>query len=248
MAKTMFSPSEPKKLGMLTPSSNTSLEPICSRMVSGHEDKITMHYSRLMVTKISLEEDALSQFDFDPFLRASEYLAHADVDAIIWNGTSGGWLGFETDKILCEKITKETGIPATTSMLALMEAFDEEGLKSFHMVTPYIPEINERMSKEFLKYGYEAKNFRGLAQTVNRSFSLVTREQIDGMAAEVCVSPADGLVIVCTNLKAAWQIEELEKKYGLTVYDSTAIAVWKGLKMTGLPLNLVTGFGRLFTR
>jgi len=33
MKKTMFDPAEQKKIGMLTPSSNTALEPICSRML-----------------------------------------------------------------------------------------------------------------------------------------------------------------------------------------------------------------------
>ena len=65
---------------MLTPSSNTTLEPICSSMVCGLEEMVTMHYGRFRVTKISLEEDALSQFDTAPMLEASKLLADADVD------------------------------------------------------------------------------------------------------------------------------------------------------------------------
>ena len=91
---------EQKKIGMLTPSSNTTLEPICSNMVCGLEKTVTMHYGRFSVTKISLEEDALSQFDTAPMMEASKLLADADVDVIAWNGTSGGWLGFDVDKRL----------------------------------------------------------------------------------------------------------------------------------------------------
>lgn len=248
MQKTMFDPTEQKKIGMLTPSSNTALEPICSRMVSGLEDQVTMHYSRLEVTKISLEKDALSQFDLDPFLRASEFLAHADVDAIAWNGTSGGWTGFEFDRMVCEKITEATGIPATTSMLAMLEAFKENNVKTLHMVTPYIPEIDELIAKQFDQYGYKVLNSRGLNQTVNRSFALVTPERIDQSCKEVSFDqPADGISIICTNLRSTWQIEQLEKDYGITVYDSTAVTVWKTLKMVGLNPNIVKGWGRLFS-
>lgn len=247
MQKTMFDPTEPKKIGMLTPSSNTALEPICSRMVSGLENQVTMHYSRLVVTKISLEDDALSQFDMDPFLRAAELLAHADVDAIAWNGTSGGWTGFDFDRMVCEKITEATGIPATTSMLAMLEAFEENKVKSLHMVTPYIPEIDALIKKQFEeKCGYKVVNSRGLNQTVNRSFSLVTPELIDQMCKEVSVDPADGTSIICTNLKSTWQVEQLEKDYGITIYDSTAVTVWKTLKMVGIDPSQVKGWGRLF--
>lgn len=247
MKKTMYDPTEPKKIGMLTPSSNTALEPICSRMVSGLEDVVTMHYSRLEVTKISLEKDALSQFDLDPFLRASEYLAHADVDAIAWNGTSGGWTGFEFDRMVCEKITEATGIPATTSMLAMLDAFEENGVKTLHTVTPYIPSIDELIIKQFEeKCCYKVINARGLNQTINRSFSLVTSDQIDQMCKEVSVDPADGISIICTNLKSTWQIEQLERDYGITVYDSTAVTVWKTLKMVGIDPSVVKGWGKLF--
>lgn len=246
MLKTMFDPTEQKKIGMLTPSSNTALEPICSRMVSGLEDQVTMHYSRLEVTKISLEKDALAQFDLDPFLRAAEFLANADVDAIAWNGTSGGWVGFEFDKMLCEKITKSTGIPATTSMLAMLDAFEEYEVKTLHTVTPYIPTIDELIIKQYAKCGYEVINARGLNQTVNRSFSLVTPEQIDQMCREVSVDPADGISIICTNLRSTWQIEQLERDYGITVYDSTAVTVWKTLKMVGIDPSVVKGWGKLF--
>jgi len=247
MQKTMFDPTEQKKIGMLTPSSNTALEPICSRMVSGLEDQVTMHYSRLEVTKISLEKDALSQFDLDPFLRAAEYLAHADVDAIAWNGTSGGWTGFEFDRMVCEKITEATGIPATTSMLAMLDAFDENQVKTLHMVTPYIPTIDKLIAKQFEeKCGYKVVNARGLNQTINRSFSLVTPEQIDQMCKEVSADPADGISIICTNLRSTWQIEQLERDYGIMVYDSTAVTVWKTLKMVGVDPSVVKGWGKLF--
>lgn len=247
MQKTMYDPTEQKKIGMLTPSSNTALEPICSKMVSGLEDQVTMHYSRLVVTKISLEKDALSQFDMDPFLRAAELLAHADVDAIAWNGTSGGWTGFDFDRMVCEKITEATGIPATTSMLAMLDAFKENDLKSLHMVTPYIPEIDALIKKQFEeKCGFQVINSRGLNQTVNRSFSLVTPEQIDKMCKEVSVDPADGTSIICTNLRSTWQVEQLERDYGITVYDSTAVTVWKTLKMVGIDPSIVKGWGRLF--
>src|SRR6187397_1260324 len=107
-------------LGMLTPSSNTALEPITTAMVAGLPE-VSAHFSRFKVTEIALSGKALAQFDNSEILRAAELLAHAKVNVIAWNGTSSGWLGFELDVRLCERIHQATGIPACTSMLALNE-------------------------------------------------------------------------------------------------------------------------------
>src|SRR5260370_41902206 len=115
-------------LGMLTPSSNTALEPITTAMVAGLPE-VSAHFSRFKVTEIALSNTALAQFDNTEILRAAELLAHAKVDVIGWNGTSSGWLGFEADVRLCEQITAGTGIPAPTSMLALNESLEPRKVK-----------------------------------------------------------------------------------------------------------------------
>src|ERR1043166_7575920 len=91
-------------LGMLTPSSNTILEPVTTAMVAGLPE-VTAHFSRFKVTEIALSGPALAQFDDSEILSAAELLAHAKVDVLAWNGTASGWLGFERDVQLCERIT-----------------------------------------------------------------------------------------------------------------------------------------------
>src|ERR1700685_1915950 len=104
------------RLGMLTPSSNTALEPITNAMLAGIAD-VSVHFSRFKVTEIALSESALRQFDDSEILRAAEVLAHAQVDVIPGNGPSAGWLGFDRDERLCERITAATGIRACTTVL-----------------------------------------------------------------------------------------------------------------------------------
>src|SRR6202021_1741761 len=96
------------RLGMLTPSSNTTLEPITYAMLAGVEG-VSVHFSRFKVTEIALSEAANRQFDHSEILRAAELLAHAKVDVIPWNATSASWLGFDRDERLCERITEATG-------------------------------------------------------------------------------------------------------------------------------------------
>ena len=78
------------KLGILVPSSNTSLEPLTSAIISSLPN-VSVHFSRFPVTKIALSQDALAQFDDAPILHAAQLLADAEVDIIGWSGTSAGW-------------------------------------------------------------------------------------------------------------------------------------------------------------
>lgn len=239
---------EPKKIGMLTPSSNTVLEPICSRML--HDvPEVTCHYARFEVTKISLEQDALSQFDFEPMLQAAELLAHAEVDVIAWNGTSGGWLGFDVDRQLCDAITKRTGIPATTSMLSQVKAFKEHNIKSVHLVTPYIPEINKLIVEQYKKHcNVDTVNVSGLAQTHNRSFSQVSQERIEEQIKSVTVMPAEALSVVCTNFPAVGKVKYYEEKYKIPMYDTINVLLWECLKMVDIEPSVVKGWGKVFSK
>jgi hypothetical protein len=124
----------PVRLGMLTPSSNTTLEPVTTAMLASFPS-VSLHFSRFRVTEIALTGEALAQFDDRPILAAAELLAHAKVDVIAWNGTSSGWLGFDADQRLCERIEASTGIRASTSMLALNEILATTGVKRFGLAS-----------------------------------------------------------------------------------------------------------------
>ena len=82
-------------IGMLTPSSNTALEPITTMMLAGLPE-VSAHFGRFRVTQIALSDNALKQFDDANILAAAELLNDAELDVIAWNGTSSGWLGFRS--------------------------------------------------------------------------------------------------------------------------------------------------------
>src|ERR1700729_499919 len=97
------------RLGMLTPSSNTVIEPVCAGVVA-ELPEVTCHFGRFRVTETSLSAAAQGQFGNEPKITAARLLADAKVNVICWNGTSGGWLGIDTDRSLCAEILAETGI------------------------------------------------------------------------------------------------------------------------------------------
>ena len=232
-------------LGMLTPSSNTRLEPITTAMLAGIPEA-SAHFGRFRVKEIALSKDALAQFDDSEILRAAELLSDAKVQTIGWNGTSAGWLGFETDERLCRRITEAIGVPACTSVLALNEIFRLTGVERFGLVTPYLDDVQERIIANYAAAGLRCVAERHLGWQDNWSFSEVTVDQLRRMTREVAEARPDAITFLCTGLQSAPLVAKLERETGIPIYDTIATVVWKSLKLAGVDPKRVRGWGRLF--
>jgi maleate isomerase len=232
-------------LGMLTPSSNTILEPVTSAMLAGLPE-VTAHFGRFRVTEISLAASAQGQFEMGPLLDAARLLADARVEVIAWNGTSAGWLGLDRDRALCAAIAKETGITATSSVLALAEAFGATGVARYGLVTPYLHDVQAKIIANFEREGFACAAERHLNDKGNFSFSEVSAETLRVMVRDVARAKPDAITIFCTNLNGAPLVESLEREIGIPIYDSIATAVWSSLRLAGIDPARVKGWGRLF--
>ena len=232
-------------LGMLTPSSNTTLEPVTMRMLAGLPE-VSAHFARFKVTEIALSKHALGQFDDTEILNAAELLSHARLDCIGWNGTSAGWLGFDSDERLCERIGRTTGIAACTSVLALNEIFRATGVTRFGLVTPYVDDVQRAIVNNYRSAGFECVAEQHLGIQDNYAFSEVGAEQLRAMVRAVAEAKPQAITILCTNLRGAPLVEELESELGIPIYDSIATVVWKSLKLVGVDTRRVRGWGRLF--
>src|SRR6267154_4542876 len=222
----------PVRLGMLTPSSNTALEPITNAMLAGIAD-ISVHFSRFKVTEIALSETALRQFDDSEILRAAELLAHAKVDIIAWNGTSASWLGLDRDERLCERIVATTGIAACTSVLAFREIFQRTNAKRIGLVTTYTDDVQAKIVETWKSAGMACSAERHSGLRDNFSFAEVDETAISDMIRAVRNEGCDAVAVVCTNMRAASLVPALETELGIPIYDSIAVTVWKSLLAAG---------------
>lgn len=233
-------------LGMLTPSSNTVLEPLTTAMLAALPE-VSVHFGRFRVTEISLSPHALGQFDTAPILEAARLLADARVDVIAWNGTSSGWLGFEADASLCRQIEQETGVRCCTSVLALNEIMEKTQRKRFGLVTPYVDDVQASIVANYGRSGFDCVAERHLNRSENFSFSEVTPEQIMVMSREVAQARPQCITTFCTNLRAAPLAGALEAELGIPVYDTVSTAVWQSLRFCGVDTRRVQGWGSLFS-
>ena len=164
-----------------------------------------------------------------------------------WNGTSSGWLGFDADERLCRSITAATGIPATTSVLALNEMLAAKGARDFALVTPYLENVQQRIIENYSRSGFRCVAERHLGLQVNFSFAEVPEGEIRRMAREVAAAQPQSIATFCTNLRAAHLAAGLEDELGIPVYDTISTVVWKCLRVAGVDTSRVLGWGSLFS-
>jgi maleate isomerase len=233
------------KLGMLTPSSNTVVEPVTSAIVSALPG-VSAHFSRLPVTEISLKPHALDQFTMEPFLNAAQLLADARMDAIAWNGTSAAWKGFDQDDQLCAAISERFNVPATASMIALNEILTATGVKRFGLVTPYLDDVQHKIIENYTSAGYEIIAERHSGISVNYDFCEIDADHIASMTRAVAAENPPAIMLVCTNLRAAPLVDQLEQETAIPIYDSLSAVVWRALRLAGVDARPIEGWGRLF--
>lgn len=233
------------RLGMLTPSSNTVLEPVSAALVAGLPE-VSVHFGRFRVVEISLRNAALGQFDMAPMLGAAELLADAKVDAICWNGTSAGWMGLDSDRRLCAAITERTGIPATSAVLSLVELFRRANVERFGLVSPYTSDVQSRILETMAKEGFVCTGERHAGESRNFHFADVTTAQIEQMVTDVAETGPEGITVLCTNMDAAMSTPALEMRTGITMFDSIATSMWGALTAAGVDPRRLASRGRLF--
>jgi maleate isomerase len=235
----------PIRLGVLTPSSNTALEPLTSALAA-QVPGVSAHFSRFQVTEIALSDRALGQFDDSKILAAAELLADAKVDVIGWSGTSSGWLGFDADLRLCERIHARTGIAATTAVLALNELLALRGVKKLALVTPYTADVQERIVANYRALGIEVVAERHLGIRVNHDFAGVAPATLLQMMREVAAAGPQAITTFCTNLRAAPMAQQVEQELGIPLLDTVSTTVWGMLRAAKVSPAQVRDWGELF--
>ena len=232
-------------IGMLTPSSNTVLEPVTSRMLQPLPH-VSAHFGRFRVTQIAMSAESNAQFGLDDIMRAVDLLGDARCQVIGWSGTSASWLGFHTDHDLCRTIEAAGRARACTSVLALNEVLQRSEARRIGLVTPYLPDVQARIIANYAAIDIDvvAETHWGLQD--NFSFSTVQDDRIATAVRSAAAARPDAIVILCTNLGGAPLVPALEAELGIPIFDSVATVVWKALALCGEDPAALSAWGRLF--
>lgn len=227
------------RIGLLVPSSNTTVEPEFYRALPR---EVTLHTARLFLTQIS--PDSILKMVEDMETQA-KLLASADVDVIVLGATAPSFLkGLGYDRELIAKLTAATGKPATTTTTALVEALNRLGAKKVVLASAYTDNVNT-IARQFLEASdVRVLDAQGLSLVDNLVVGRLSADTAYDLAMKVDRPDADAIVLSCTNWASMDAIERIEKATGKPVVSTTQVSIWAALRMIGWT-EPVEGYGRL---
>jgi maleate isomerase len=212
------------RLGMMIPSSNTVVEQETPKLLPA-DGSVTAHVSRHRIVQISGDEASRRQFELDQFRATAALLADAKVDLILWNGTAASWLGSEWDHRLIETIEAQTGIPTTTSIVAINDTLARAGAKRIGLVTPYDASLETPIIENYAAMGIRVAAAQRRDLTENTAYAAITPDEIADMARQVAAADVDAIVILCTNLAGASIAPALQAELEVPVIDSVRVSI-----------------------
>ncbi len=227
------------RIGLLVPSSNTTMEPEFYRMAPAG---VSIHTARMMLEDVTLEtlikmaEEAVKE---------AKGLATAEVDLILYGCTSGSFVGgVDWEEKLVDRIERKTGIPTISTSRAVIDAQRELNVEKIAVATPYTDEVNQR-ARDFLEaYGISVTAIRGLGIVKGVDIGRVEDPTVEKLVESV-VNGADAVFISCTNLPTIKLIEPLENKLKRPIVTSNQASLWAALRRCRL--TGVEGYGILLS-
>ncbi len=228
------------RIGLLVPSSNTTVEPEFYRALP---EDVTLHVARLFLTKIEVGSIERTAADLE---RASRELATADVDVIVLGATAPSFLkGIGYDRRLAEQIEAASGKPATTTSTAILQALAALGVRRIALGSAYTDGVNAIAASFLQANGLEVVALEGLGYEDNLAVGRLPAETAFQSGRRVDCPQADAVLLACTNWQTMPIIARLEDELGKPVVTTTQATLWAALRFLGRGPE-ITGYGGLF--
>jgi maleate isomerase len=236
------------KLGVLAPSTNTSVQPEFDAM---RPWGVTHHHSRLVIPDSPVSDDASFMAMMDnirgALLPALDAVLTCHPDYVIlgmsaetfWDGLEGS----ETLKKKLEKTAKCGVAMGSDACRAALRAYGR-GIRRIGVITPYMPVGDRQVRRFFSDCGYEVVNLLGLKC---RSPVLIAHESpqtLRDAVIKVNRGKVDAVVQVGTNLAMAAVAAMAEFWLGKPVIAINTATYWYALRQYGIR-DRIQGFGSL---
>lgn len=245
----------PKRVGLIVPSSNTTMETELPEMFRRHtelfpDDRFTFHSSRMRMQHVTPE--ALLAMDADSGRCAIELtdaecdvLAYACLVAIMSQGR-GAHLASEAK---LSGIVKEQGghSPVVSSAGALVRSLHVMGAKKISIVTPYMPPLTAAVVDYIQDAGVEVVDSISLGVADNCSVGRLDPGNLPDHASRLDITGCDAVVLsACVQMPSLASIAPVEQQLGLPVLSAAVATTFEVLTALGCS-TVVPGAGHLLS-
>jgi maleate isomerase len=226
-----------RRIGLLVPSSNTTMESEFCRMSLGD---VSVHAARMRLEDVTREKLVQMAEDAE---RAATLLETAGVDVIVYGCTTGSLVGgVEWEERLVRKIEEDTGIQTLSTGRAVVDAIEALGGGTLAVATPYTDDLNG-LERAFLEsFGIRVSSMKGLGLVNNLEIGRTDQTTVEELVRTVADSE-DIVFISCTNLPTISLIKKLEEELQRPIVTSNQASLWAALRGSGI--TGIEGYGEL---
>lgn len=211
-----------KRVGLMLPSSNTTMEPDLVRALAG---AATLHSARMYLADVTPEDEGRMLAEFT--VPAARDLATLHPDLVVFGCTSAGALhGAAADARLCARISAVAGAPTVSTIRSVREAIAALAPRRVGVFTPYIAALNDKIRASLEADGLHVGHVAGLCLTDNVAIGAVSPERIVEHVIDAFTGrDVDMLFVSCTNFRAVEAIDEITRRLGIPVVTSNQAVI-----------------------
>jgi maleate isomerase len=235
------------KLGIIAPSTNTSVQP---EMEGMRPYGVTNHFGRLYIPDDPIKNDD----DFNRLManiRATmEEAAHSVMTCqpdrlVLGMSSETFWDGLDGSDRLAARMREIAGKPVTMGSDAVRAALGVYGgVRRIAVITPYMPVGDAQVRRFFTDCGFEIVALKGLKGESPVKYAHVSERELRDAINEVNGPSVQAIVQVGTNLAMARLAGIAEFWLDKPVIAINTAIYWHALRESGVA-DRVTGFGSL---
>ena len=169
--------------------------------------------------------------------RAAGRLAERGAQAVAYGCTSGSYvLGPAGDAAIIEEMQAASGVPATTTSSAVVEALRALDVQSVAVLSPHIDDLNDRLRAYLEAAGFRVAAMVGLNLScdIEAVEPAETREIVE---SQVDRPEADAVFISCTGMRTAEVINDMEASLGKPVVTANQATLWRVGQLAGVRMG-----------
>ena len=215
-------PTQPLRVGLIVPSSNTVMEPDFHRQIGASAIVST---TRIFLEDVTREAETRMLEEYLP--QAIKLMGTTGSHVIVFGCTSAGALGkLSHDDAIARLIEERTGAKAVTVLRAVLMQLSLVRPQKIAVFTPYIEDLTSSIARSLAEAGLPVIKAAGMGIKANLEIGRVTPPEIlRFVEAQLSGMDPDCLFLSCTNWRATEAIRHLQKKFGIPVITSNQAAI-----------------------
>lgn len=245
IAPPTFATQSPRRVGLVVPSSNTTMETEIPQLLADRPSAITFHSSRATLHTVDAESLAAMVNQSD---RCAAELGDARVDVLAYACLvavmAAGAGAHERIEARMTDVLHGLGVdsPVVSSAGALVRTATELGMSRVAIVAPYMPALTELVINYLQGYGIEVTDWVTLAVTDNCDVGRLDSASLPAHVERLNLGRADGIVLsACVQMPSLPAVAEVERITDLPVITAATATTREIIKALRIAVDAPAG-------